>query len=113
MYLCRPKWSPIYQAVTGWEVYRECNTSMSQTKQTEIFDIASGEATSGEHKTALSTLNWTLRLPNEMSRFAWLRIFIRFAIPIILSNLGLFYKFPQVRQRPYLTAIDFLINSPI
>ncbi|MFZ0897168.1 MAG: hypothetical protein WAZ77_21920, partial [Candidatus Nitrosopolaris sp.] len=67
IYLCRPKWSPIYQAVTHWEVYRECNTAISQTKHTKIFDIASGEATIGEHKMASSTLNWTLRLPNEMS----------------------------------------------
>jgi len=68
--LCRPKWSPIYQAVTHWEVYRECNTAISQTKQKKIFDIASGEATIGERKMALSTLNWTLSLPNEMSRSA-------------------------------------------
>ena len=57
-------WSPIYQDVTHWELHSECNTALSQTKQ----DIASRECTIGKHKMVLSTLNWTLRLPNEMSR---------------------------------------------
>jgi hypothetical protein len=68
MYLCRPKWSPSYQAVTHWEVYRECNTAISQTEQTKIFDIASGEAHATQN--GMSTFSWTLRLPNEMSQSA-------------------------------------------
>gem|GEM_PF-2006144 len=99
IYLCSPKCSPIYQAVTHWELHRECNTDISQTKQIKIFDIASGEATIGKHKIVFSTLNWTLRLPNEMSRSGLAPHFIRFAISIILASLGLFYKFSQVRQR--------------